>query len=390
MATTDASPQTQGDASWTRAGEVCADPAFREAIWRHCRYRRASANLAELSTRVHPGDQMLRHSLRFWDVNRSVSQYYNVALQQHHAAQQVLRALFGEPRPDFTVLDFACGYGRLLRFLTLSIPRERVWASEIQPDAVEYVRREFGVQGLASDADPERFEPGRRFDFIWVASLFSHLPRRLFHAWLERLLAVLELGGALCFSVHDQCLLPGGIAMPAEGIHFIPASENEDLDTSTYGTTFVTEGFVRGAIAKATSARHPCFRIPRGLANEQDLYVVPCERGRALDALASFRKGPWGWVDEWSVSPARELHLAGWAGSLDDGALASVEIRIAGKVHDVPCGMPRPDVAKVLGDPRLASTGWEFRHGLPDHPVLVEVSAPSARGEAALLYAGPL
>ena len=97
------------DASWSRAGEVCRDPAFREAIWRHCRYRRASASLADLSTRVHPQDQMLRHSLKFWDVNRSVSQYYNVALQQHHAAQQVRHALFGEPRADFTVLDFACG-----------------------------------------------------------------------------------------------------------------------------------------------------------------------------------------------------------------------------------------------------------------------------------------
>lgn len=378
------------DASWSRAGDVCRDPAFREAIWRHCRYRRASASLAELSTRVHPQDQMLRHSLRFWDVNRSVSQYYNVALQQHHAAQQVMRALFGEPRADFAVLDFACGYGRALRFLTLSVPRARVWASEIQRDAVDFVERELGVHGIASDADPARFQPGRRFDFIWVASLFSHLPRRLFHAWLARLLAVLEPGGALCFSVHDECLLPAGGAMPAEGIHFVPASENEDLDTSAYGTTFVNEAFVRAAIAEASSTRHPYFRIARGLANEQDLYVVPRDRGLSLDALSSFRKGPWGWVDQWSVSPGRELHLAGWAGSLDDGALPSVEIRVAGKVHDCPCGLARPDVARVLGDPRLAATGWEFRRALPEHPVLVEVSAPSRRGEAALVYAGPL
>jgi SAM-dependent methyltransferase len=382
--------EAAADPAWSRAGEICRDAAFREAVWRHCRYRRACASLADLHTRVHPNDQMLRHSLRFWDVNRSVSQYYNVALQQHHAAQQVMRALFGEPRPEFTVLDFACGYGRLLRFLTLSFPRERVWASEIQPDAVEFVAREYGVRAIASDADPARFEPGRRFDFVWVASLFSHLPRRLFHAWLARLLAMLEPGGVLCFSVHDQCLLPPGIAMPADGIHFIPASEIEDLDTATYGTTFVTEAFVRAAIAGATPARHPWFRIPRGLANEQDLYVVPRDPARKLDALASFRKGPWGWVDEWSVSEGRELYLRGWAGSLEDGALPSVEIRIAGKVHDCPCGLARPDVARVLGDARLANSGWEFRHVLPGHPVLVEVSAPSNRGEAALLYAGPL
>ena len=72
--------------------------------------------------------------------------------------------------------------------------------------------------------------------------------------------------------------------MPQDGIHFIPTSENAALDKSVYGTTWVSETFVRRAIL-AASGDHAYFRIRRGLANEQDIYVVSKERHRDLDAL---------------------------------------------------------------------------------------------------------
>src|SRR5436190_2170210 len=227
------------------ASQQCQNPAFRNAVWRHLGYRGETASLRDLNTRIHPNDQMLQHSLRhFREVNRSVSQYFNVALQQHNAAQQVLRLILGAPNATHRLLDFACGYGRLLRFLTLSIPPKQIWASEIQRDAVDFAAAQFGVHGILSDFDPRQFEPRKQFDFVWVASLFSHLPRRLFDGWLARLTSILSPAGILCFSVHDECLLPPHIPMPADGIHFISSSENADLDASAYGTTFVSEAFV--------------------------------------------------------------------------------------------------------------------------------------------------
>jgi SAM-dependent methyltransferase len=376
-----------------KANEQCQDPAFRNAVWRHLGYRGETTGARELNTRIHPNDQMLQHSLRhFHEVNRSVSQYFNVALQQHNAAQQVFRLVLGAPNATHQLLDFACGYGRLLRFLTLSIPRAQIWASEIQPDAVDFAVGQFGVHGILSDIDPRQFEPGIQFDFIWVASLFSHLPRHLFHGWLARLTSILKPGGIVCFSVHDECLLPSHIAMPPDGIHFISSSENAELDGNAYGTTFVSEAFVRSAIAAACGTDHPYFRVRRGLANEQDLYVVPRARDRDLSRLSAFRKGAWGWVDECRVSEAGELYLRGWAASVDDGPLDSIEIVIDGATHRCPTGLARDDVRRVLNDARLGASGWEFRHPLGDGPpsAFIEVTARSAIDEVALLYAGPL
>ena len=376
-----------------QANEQCQDPAFRDAVWRHLGYRGQTAGPRELSTRIHPNDQMLQHSLRhFQEVNRSVSQYFNVALQQHNAAQQVFRLVLGAPNAAHRLLDFACGYGRLLRFLTLSIPPTQIWASEIQRDAVDFAVGQFGVHGILSDFDPRRFEPRAHFDFVWVASLFSHLPRPLFDGWLARLTSILSPDGILCFSVHDECLLPSHIPMPADGIHFISSSENADLDGSAYGTTFVGEAFVRAAVARACGTDHPYFRIRRGLANEQDLYIVPARRDRDLGRLEAFRKGAWGWVDECRVSEAGELYMRGWAASVDDGPLDAIEISIDGMARRCPTGLPRDDVRTVLNDARLGASGWEFRHFLGAGPpsAFVEVTARSARDEVALLYAGPV
>jgi len=376
-----------------KANEQCLNPAFRSAVWRHLGYRNDARGLRAMSTRVHPKDQMLRHSLRhFHEVNRSVSQYFNVALQQHNAAQQVFRLVLGPPGATHRLLDFACGYGRLLRFLTLSVEPTQIWASEIQREAVDFAETEFAVKGILSDIDPRRFDPGLRFDFIWVASLFSHLPRDLFHRWLARLVSLTTPDGIVCFSVHDECLLPARIPMSADGIHFIASSENAELDGNAYGTTFVSEGFVRSAIAAACGAGHPYFRLRRGLANEQDLYVVGHARSRDLGGLAAFRKGAWGWVDECRVSEAGELYLRGWAASVDDGPLDSIEILVDGALHRCPTGLPREDVRTVLNDERLGMTGWEFRHRFGAGPpsAFVEVTARSSVGEMALLYAGPL
>jgi SAM-dependent methyltransferase len=367
-----------------RARKACEDARFRGAVWRHCRYV-DGAKLQDLDTQVHPGDQMLDHSLRhFGDANFAVSQYFNVALQQHNSVQQILRHAFPRDWRNRSVLDFACGFGRHLRLLTLAIPAENVWASEIQRDALEFVAR-FGVHGLSSSSDPAAFDPGRRFDLIWVASLFSHLPDALFHGWLGALLRLLTPEGLLCFSVHDERELSDPGLMTPRGIYFHPGSEIAELDLAVYGTSFVSHRYVDEAIGHAGHPGSSRLRIPRGIAGQQDLFVVSATGSDRLATLA-FRKGPWGWVDEIRFADGA-LRIEGWAGSLDEGRIGEVEIRLDGESFRCPTDLSRGDVQPVVGDARC---GFVFEARLDAaREVFVEVSAES-RGHAALLYAGAL
>jgi hypothetical protein len=54
-------------------------------------------------------------------------------------------------------------------------------------------------------------------------------------------------------------------------------------------------------------------------------------------------------------------------------------------------GRPRPEVARVLGHPGLADSGFDCTLELPanERPYL-SLSAVAADGERALIYAGPL
>jgi SAM-dependent methyltransferase len=385
---------TDNEAALSAAVErMCADAAWRRLVLGFAADIDTDAALARFSTAIHPGDQMLLHSLRqHRDAGAAFSQYFNIALQQHAAARQLMRAAFGAGAGDVDVLDFACGYGRLLRFLSLSIDPHRLWASDLQADAVAFVRDAFGVQALASHADPARFEPGRRFDFIWVASLFSHLPEPLFHAWLTRLVALLTPRGVLCFSVRDASLLPDAYALPASGLAYARESENADLATDIYGTAYASEAFVGEALRVAAGDERRYARLPRALANEQDLYVVGGDARSDLASLGTFRRGPWGWVDLRGLSNEGTLDLQGWAASLDDGALNAVEIEVDGTRHVCRTSIERPDVAAAFGDDRLLRSGWHFRSALARgvRDTRVTVSARSARGESALLYAGSI
>ena len=122
---------------------------------------------------------------------------------------------------------------------------------------------------------PEDFVCAERFDAITVTSLFTHLPDRRFVDWLRVLLGLLRPGGVLLFSVHGEEVLSSDCAVPDGGILFQEMSESASLDTSDYGSTWVTESYVRAAVARASPEQKVAVhRLPRGLCNFQDLYMA--------------------------------------------------------------------------------------------------------------------
>ena len=374
----------------TAADHQLSHPRLTGVLRRHCPYLPAEVPAEALSTAIHPDCQMLDFSLRHHqDAALSVSQYFAVALQQYHTMRQISRRVFGE-RQDLRVLDFACGYGRLLRFLIHSLPPEQIWASDIQVDAVDYVREQFGVNAMPSTAVPEDFRLDQRFDMIWVASLFSHLPETLFQRWIERLAGLLAPGGILCFSTHGEQLLPTGLELPESGFLYQTVSENEGLSPDIYGTTHVSKAYVERTLQAVFGPNLRWRHFFKLLAAEQDVYIAAFDPGGPeLAGLEDFRRGPRGWLDE-HRHVSNGLYLRGWAASIDDGDLDALEIEFAGQYRRLRPNEPRPDVAHVLGDPRLGNSGFTCTLPWPADAAsaYLVVSALSRRGERGLVFAG--
>lgn len=330
----------------------------------------ADALLAELGAAparaIDARDEMLGFlaAAQGGDRERGLCQYFRSGASIADSLLQVLRWRFGEPGRPVRVLDFASGYGRVTRFLVREIPPERVWVADVYADGVRFQQERFGVHGLVSTVRPENFSCGERFDAILVTSLFTHLPEERFVAWLRVLLGLLEPGGMLAFSAHSPAVLPLGAEMPEGGFLFQETSESGSLDTSDYGSTWVTEDFVRAALEKAAGAGASLHRIDRGLCNFQDLYVAISEPGVDFSSLC-FHGEPHLFLESARLAPGR-LDLAGWAAALS-GEVREVEAVLDGeRLAAALVNEPRPDVAQYLGGERFLRSGWLLSCTLPE------------------------
>lgn len=303
------------------------------------------------------------------DRDKALFAYFRSGLSIADALLQVLRWRY-PPRVGGNtignVLDFASGYGRITRFLVQEIPPERLWVADVYEGGVRFQEERFGVHGVVSTVRPEDLDLDETFDAVLVTSLFTHLPEERFLAWLRVLFGRLNPGGVLAFSTHDPGLLAPCPPMPESGLLFQEISESGSLDTSDYGSTWVTEAFVRGAVARVAPSAS-VHRLERGLCNYQDLYVAVLEPGVDFSGLR-YTGEPHLFLEHCGVpggaGPDR-LQMSGWA-AVRSGGVEAVEVILDGRLlAELPVVHPRPDVAALLGEPRYLHSGWGGVFALP-------------------------
>ncbi|HEY0510759.1 MAG TPA: class I SAM-dependent methyltransferase [Thermoanaerobaculia bacterium] len=349
-----------------------------------------------LDLAIDARDEMLGFLVDAFDGDRdeALFAYFRSGASIADSLGQVLRWRFGDRARSIKLLDFASGYGRVTRFLVREVPPERVWVADVYAGGVRFQEERFGVKGIVSTIRPEDFVCAERFDAILVTSLFTHLPEERFVAWLRVLLGLLHPGGLLAFSVHSPEVLSPGLAMPETGICFQETSESGSLAKSDYGSTWVTEAFVRAALDRAAGPGVSLHRLPRGLCNFQDLCLSLPEPGVDFSAF-DFQAEAQLFLERARLADAgRRLDLDGWAAARA-GAAREVEVRLGDERLAVAAiAEPRPDVAAFLGDDRYLRAGWRCSCPLPagvSHSAAVlRLGVVDGRGVAQPLWAGSI
>jgi SAM-dependent methyltransferase len=271
---------------------------------------------AGLSRDIDPRDEMFRWNVAGVRGSEAAGAilYFEKGRQIADAFEAALRWRYGSGGPR-TLLDFASGYGRATRFLVGRLRGCEIAVAEIDPAAVRFQERTFGVRGFVSAPAAEAFAPAAAFDAITAASFFSHLPAAAFEEWLARLYGLLEPGGVLVFSTHGPSLRTEP-ADWAQGIVFDSKSETSRLDGNAYGTSWVTSDFVSAATARASGGEGSLAAAPFGLCGHQDLYAhakppsVP-----ASSVPLTVPEVPRGELDSSALPGGRALAVSGWAES---------------------------------------------------------------------------
>lgn len=172
-------------------------------------------------------------------------------------------------------LEFASGHGRFTRHLVKAIGAEKVTASDVVTDAVDFARETLQVEAFLSATRPEDLACPKRYDVVFVLSLFSHLPESSWSRWLVRLYDCVAPGGLLVFTTHgEEAVRRQGVSLNADGFFFAPSSESNAIDAQEYGTTFTGEQFVRAQIARHIGADRIVRHEPKAFWHHQDAWVL--------------------------------------------------------------------------------------------------------------------
>jgi ubiquinone/menaquinone biosynthesis C-methylase UbiE len=175
-------------------------------------------------------------------------------------------------------LDFGAGWGRIGRFFLRDFERGDMAGVDVDPSMVAFCR-EAAVPGhhlTVQQGRPLPFANGA-FRLITAYSVFTHLPRPIFEAWMDELLRVTAPGGLIVFTVEPERFLDfvAGIdpSAPESGWHAALYATLGDLETrrralradgytylatgggafrgpEVYGDTVVTPGFVADVVRR--------------------------------------------------------------------------------------------------------------------------------------------
>jgi SAM-dependent methyltransferase len=102
------------------------------------------------------------------------------------------------------VLDFGCGWGRIIRFFTKDVGPANLWG--VDPDAalIEWCRAFPWAQFAIINRQPPLQFADATFDLVYSFSVFSHFSEEMHASWVRELARVLRPGGMLIATTRER------------------------------------------------------------------------------------------------------------------------------------------------------------------------------------------
>ena len=165
--------------------------------------------------------------------------------------------LRGGSLDDIRILDFGCGYGRILRSMLYFSDPERLHGCDPWDEAIRLCRESRVMARVAlSEYLPARLPFDGRFDLIYAFSVFTHLSARATRCCLETLQRYIDVGGLIVITVRPieywcadskipDCEREGLIAAHRNyGFAFRPHDRAPVDGDITYGDTSMTADYI--------------------------------------------------------------------------------------------------------------------------------------------------
>ncbi len=209
--------------------------------------------------------------------------------QRSVADLQSALAVVGRRLEDHArILDFGCGCGRILAWLSPLAQKSELHGVDIDREAIEWTAAHLPWAKLyVNQPLPPLDFPDDFFDLVYCHSVFSHIDEDYQDRWLRELRRITRMGGFLLLSVHGEhafCRLeddwrkqkvdpwPFRQARDRQGLlHIADDQWTGGPFPDFYHTTFHTPGYVFAHWGEFFKVR---AYVPRGALDYQDLVLL--------------------------------------------------------------------------------------------------------------------
>ncbi|MFN6559634.1 MAG: methyltransferase domain-containing protein, partial [Nostoc sp. ChiSLP01] len=121
---------------------------------------------------------------------------------------------------DSHVLDFGCGWGRIIRFFLKDVPINNVYGVDVDEEMINLCRKtvKYGKYNVVNSSPPSDL-PSESFDLIYAYSVFSHLNEATHIKWIEEFSRILKPNGLLIVTTRSRSHLDLCRSLREQGSH---------------------------------------------------------------------------------------------------------------------------------------------------------------------------
>lgn len=191
------------------------------------------------------------------------------------------------------VLDFGVGCGRTARHFYRHLDRVEMHGCDVDEAPILWLRDNVPfIMPVHSNNSPPLPYDDNYFDAIYSISVFSHLNRPAFSAWLDELARIVrpkgrviitthgthamnilrERNNSLSINIQPKVFAATQSGLEMSGFTWMPQSTTSiDIDVSQYGISFITVPALQELIPSSLTLAHTAIG---GIGNWQDLFVL--------------------------------------------------------------------------------------------------------------------
>jgi SAM-dependent methyltransferase len=199
--------------------------------------------------------------------NNSLKNFLLIGEKAAEALEAAVKSLGLSFSKPLTVLDFGCGCGRALAWLTQRHPHCSWFGTDTDSEAIAWCQSNLPGTHWVNGHQPPLPAAEAQFDLIYAISVFTHLDEENQQAWLRELARALKPGGWLLLSVYGEHIWkarPEAHDVIESGFLFQTSKKHEGILPDWYHTTFQTrERITANAAQYFAEVRY----VPRGFGD---------------------------------------------------------------------------------------------------------------------------